>query len=426
MRRLLLCGGLLGSGVVLVLASVVFAATPVAVWPGASELALPTNANTTAGVQNADLNSVVCPSAGHCVGIGDYKDTTGSTQAVVATQSAGGAWHASELTLPANADTTAAHQSADLNSVVCPSAGNCVAAGHYRDTTRSTQALVATQSAGGAWHASELTLPANADTTAGHQSADLNSVVCPSAGNCVATGHYIDTTDSEHLMVATQSAGGAWHASELTLPGSATTTAGDQDAVLGSVVCTSAGNCVATGHYVDMTGSFQAVVATQSAGGAWHASELTLPANANTTAGAQNAGLASVVCPSAGNCAATGYYTDTTGSDQAVVATQSAGGAWHASELTLPANAATTAGAQNAYLSSVVCPSAGTCAAAGSYTDTAGNGQALVATQSAGGAWHASELMLPGNADTPAGDQAAQLKNGGVPERGQLRRRRLL
>ena len=73
-----MCGGLLGWGVVLVLASVVFAATPVAVWPHASELALPTNANTTAGVQNASLDSVVCTSAGNCAAAGQYKDTTGT------------------------------------------------------------------------------------------------------------------------------------------------------------------------------------------------------------------------------------------------------------------------------------------------------------------------------------------------------------
>ncbi len=129
----------MGLGVVLVLASVVFAAMPVAVWPGASELALPANANTTAGAQNADLNSVVCTSAGNCVAAGQYKDTTGSTQAVVATQSAGGAWHASELTLPGNANTTAGVQNAVLDSVDCPSAGNCAATGRYADTTSSEQ-----------------------------------------------------------------------------------------------------------------------------------------------------------------------------------------------------------------------------------------------------------------------------------------------
>ena len=276
MRRLLLCGGVVGVGLALVLASAAFAATPVAVWPGASELTLPANANTTASRQNAVLNSVVCPSVGHCAGVGDYTDTTGKTQALLATQVPGGAWQASELTLPPNANPGAGAQTVDLNSLACPSAGNCVAVGHYKDTAGSVQAMVATQSAGGAWQASALTLPANANAS---QSADLNSVACTSAGNCVATGRYVGTT-GERVMVATQSAGGVWQASELTLPANAKTAGGQLDS-LGSVVCPSAGNCVATGFYEDTTGSLQALVAAQSAGGAWQASELTLPANAN-------------------------------------------------------------------------------------------------------------------------------------------------
>ncbi len=398
-------------GVALVLASVAFAATPVAVWPGASELTLPANANTTAGAERALLNSVACASASNCVAIGDYTDTTHSDQALVATQSAGGAWQASELTLPANASTTAGHQNANMDSVVCPSAGNCVATGFYSDTTGSSPAMVVTQSAGGAWKASELTLPANANTTAGHQSAELNSVACASAGNCAAAGTYTDTTGGDQALVATQSAGGAWQASELTLPANASTTAGAQRAFLNLVGCASAGNCAAAGQYKDTTGSTQALIATQSAGGAWQASELTLPANANTTAGHQDAVLNSVVCPSAGHCAAAGNYIDTGSRRQAMVATQSAGGAWQASELTLPANANTTAGVQSAFLRSVVCPSAGTCTAAGLYRDTTGSTQAMVATQSAGGGWQASELTLPANANTTAGHQDAELNS---------------
>jgi hypothetical protein len=261
----------------------------------------------------------VCTSAGNCVGIGSYKDTTNSVQALVATQSAGGAWQASELTLPAGANTTAGHQNANLKSVVCTSAGNCVAAGNYLDTSSRREPMVATQSAGGAWQASELTLPANATTTASVQNSFLDSVACASAGNCVAVGSYRDTTGSTQALVATQSAGGAWQASELPEPANATTTTGDQDANLDSVACASAGNCAAGGLYEDTTGSDQALVATQSAGGAWQASELSLPANANTTAAVQVANVNSVVCASAGYCAAVGFYNDTTGSRQALV-----------------------------------------------------------------------------------------------------------
>ena len=79
--------------------------------------------------------------------------------------------HASELTLPANANTTAGHQDADLNSVVCPSAGYCAAAGNYRDTTGSFQAMVVSSVASLAVGTSSL--PSAADGSA--YSARLSS-----------------------------------------------------------------------------------------------------------------------------------------------------------------------------------------------------------------------------------------------------------
>ena len=357
----------------------------------ASELTLPAGAN--AG-QSADLNSVACPSAGNCVATGHYVGPTGE-RVMVATQSAGGVWQASDLTLPVNAKTTGG-QLISLGSVVCASAGNCVAPGFYEDTTGSDQALVATQSAGGAWQTSELTLPANANSTAGNQHASLSSVACPSAGTCTATGFYTDTTGSNQALVATQSAGGAWQASELTLPAGADTTAGNQNAFLNSVACPSAGTCTATGTYKDPAGNGQALIATQSAGGAWAASALTLPANADTAAGDQNAVLKSVVCPSAGNCVAAGSYDDTTGGRQVMVATQSAGGAWALSELTQPANA----GNQNALLNSLACASAGYCTAAGFYEDTTGSFQALVVSSVA--ALGVGTTSVPSGADGSA------------------------
>ena len=217
----------------------------------------------TAGAQNASLSSVACPSAGTCAATGFYEDTTGSFQVLVATQSAGGSWQASTLTLPAGADTSAGNQNAFLDSVVCPSAGPCTAAGSYKDTAGNRQALVATQSAAGAWQASALTLPANADTDAGDQNAALKSVACPSAGNCVAAGFYADTTGGRHVLIATQSAGGTWQASELTQP--ATTTAANQNALLNSLACASAGYCATAGFYKDTTGSFQAMVVSSVA-----------------------------------------------------------------------------------------------------------------------------------------------------------------
>jgi hypothetical protein len=410
MRKLLCWGVVLVS---LALASGAQASTPVAVWPSASELTLPTGATTTAGNQSAQLNSVTCTSVGNCVAVGWYVDESGDVQAMAAMES-GGTWgQASELSLPTGANTTAGDQAAALVSVTCTSVGNCVAGGHYTDTSGSFQAMVATES-GGTWgQASELSLPAGATTTPGDQGASVDSVACTSVGNCVASGYYADTNGLIPPMVATES-GGTWgQASEVSLPPGANTTAGDQGADLISVTCPSVGDCVAGGWYADTAGAVQAMVATES-GGTWgQASELSLPTGANTTAGDQAAALVSVTCTSVGNCVAGGHYTDTNGSldFQAMVATESDGTWGQASEVSLPPGANTTVDGQAASVDSVVCTSVGNCVASGYYTDTNGSNdaQAMVATES-GGTWgQASELSLPAGANTTAGGQNADV-----------------
>ena len=84
-------------------------------------------------------------------------------------------------------------------------------------------------------------------------------------------------------------------ASEVALPANATTASGQQNnAVIAGVSCTSAGNCAAGGHYRDMSGSFHALVASETNGSWGRTSELALPANATATSGQQYAAVAGV------------------------------------------------------------------------------------------------------------------------------------
>ncbi|MGE5133843.1 MAG: hypothetical protein ACM32E_13135 [Gemmatimonadota bacterium] len=139
--------------------------------------------------------------------------------------------------------------------------------------------------------------------------------------------------------------------------------------------CASAGNCTAVGSYSDSSGTHQAMMLTKTAG-TWAAgTEATLPADAEFS---PFANLDSVSCSSAGNCTAVGYYTDTSRHVQGVLLTQTAG-TWAAgTEAAPPANA----GADPAVsLGSVSCASAGNCAAVGSYTDSSGGTQGLLLTQ---------------------------------------------
>ena len=215
-------------------------------WPAATAIALPADAQTATGVDplflfgpSVALRSVSCTSAGNCVGVGGYGDTNGDDdyQALYATESAGAWGTAQRLSLPPGANTTATGQRAFLASVSCPSAGNCVAVGSYADAAGDSQAMIATETAG-AWAAHELTLPTGAYPTQGMYGASLDSVSCTSVGNCLAVGSYVDATHARQAMLVEEDAGAWGVAKTLKLPANAVTAPGGQYARLTSVSCT--------------------------------------------------------------------------------------------------------------------------------------------------------------------------------------------
>ena len=82
-------------------------------------------------------------------------------------------------------------------------------------------------------------------------------------------------------------------------------------------------------------------------------------------------------CASAGNCAAAGCYTDSSGR-QAFVASE-VNGTWHTA-IEVPGTAALNQGG-NALADSVSCAMAGNCSAGGCYTDSSGHTQAFVVNE---------------------------------------------
>jgi hypothetical protein len=120
---------------------------------------------------------------------------------------------------------------------------------------------------------------------------------------------------------------------------------------------------------------------------------LQVPGMAPLNAGG-DALMNSVSCGSPGNCAAGGFYTDHLRHRQAFVVTESAG-RW-ARAMEVPG----TAGA-GSEISSVSCPSPGSCAADGLYTDRSGRGQAFVVSER-DGRWGRA-MNVPGLARLNAG-----------------------
>jgi hypothetical protein len=361
-------------------------------WGSGSEVTSPAGHATS---PDAYLNSVACPSAGNCVAVGGYEDSSSHEQAMVVVES-GGVWgSASPVTLPSHAT----NPEAALNAVSCASAGNCVAVGSYYDNSSNEQAMVVAES-GGVWGtASEVTLPGGHAT---NPDAYLDSVVCSSVGNCAAAGDYNETSSSE-AMVVVQS-GGAWgSASEVTPPAGHAT---DPYANVNSLACASAGNCVAVGTYDDAS-TYQEAMVVPDSGGVWGtASEVTLPAHATNP----QAFLQTVACGSVGNCVGVGGYKDGSSYPQAMLVGES-GGVWGtASEVTLPAHATDP----YAVLNAVACPSVGNCVAAGNYADASSDQQAMVVAES-GGVWgSASEVTLPAGHATNAGPGVNSLACGSV------------
>ena len=313
---------------------------------------------------NAEIASVSCASAGNCSAGGYYRDGFSQRQAFVVSQ-AHGTWHTA-IKVPVAAALR--HGNASITSVSCGSAGNCSAGGQYLDNSRGHQAFVVSQ-AHGTWGAA-IEVPGTAALN--HGNASITSVSCASAGNCSAGGYYTDSSSRQQAFVVSQ-ANRTWHTA-VEVPGAAALNQGGF-AGISSVSCASAGNCSASGIYMDSSDHFPAFVVSQ-ANGTWGAA-IEVPGIAALNQG-RTADPFSVSCASAGNCGAGGYYTDSSSHLQAFVVSQ-ANGAWHTA-IEVPGTAALNRGGIAETLS-VSCASAGNCSAGGYYKDSSGHIQAFVVSE---------------------------------------------
>ena len=89
--------------------------------------------------------------------------------------------------------------------------------------------------------------------------AEALSVSCASAGNCSAGGTYTDAPDSGQAFVASE-VNGTWHAAREVV---GTLNQGGA-AQVNSVSCASAGNCAAVGFYLDSSRHAQAFVVNET------------------------------------------------------------------------------------------------------------------------------------------------------------------
>jgi hypothetical protein len=169
-------------------------------WGPASQIQAPANvaANPKIGFGLAPM-PIACTASGSCVITAEYTDSFAGEEAMVADET-GGVWGtASEIAAPTNA----ARNPHTVLDPACPASGACVLVGEYTDTGGDREAMVA-DGEGGSWgQASEVVAPANTQSNPG---VIFGDVQCPAAGSCVAFGEYTNhaglTRDMEVTGVA--------------------------------------------------------------------------------------------------------------------------------------------------------------------------------------------------------------------------------
>jgi len=136
-----------------------------------------------------------------------------------------------------------------------------------------------------------------------------------------------------------------------------------------------AGTCGGGGDYTDSTHHGQAYVVSRQHG-TWGTAEA-VPGLTGLNGGG-DAQLYVLSCGAPNGCGAGGYYTDSSGHTQAFVVSAS-NGTWSTAEK-VPGTATLNQGGF-AIIYAISCPAAGHCTAGGLYTDSSGNQQAFVASQ---------------------------------------------
>jgi hypothetical protein len=150
----------------------------------------------------ANVTALSCASAGNCSAAGSYTNSAGHGQVFVVSQ-VHGSWGTAK-----EASGTAALNTGNndaINSLSCASPGNCSAAGSYTDSSGHTQAFVATQ-VHGIWGTAR-EVPGTAALNKGNAAAV--SLSCASAGTCSAGGFYHDGAGHQQAFVVNQ-VNGAW------------------------------------------------------------------------------------------------------------------------------------------------------------------------------------------------------------------------
>lgn len=345
--------------------------------------------NALAVGNDATAQTVNCSSAGNCVAGGFYADSVRHEQAWLAVQRNGKWGNAFEV--PGTASLNAGGD-ASVVSVSCPSDGNCAAAGGYQATNGALEVWVASEHHG---HWAKAMAVRNYLHLNVGQDGEVQAISCSAAGNCTLGGDYLDVNDHLQAFLATE-AGGRWEKAE-TVPGIGSLNVGGHSSV-DAVSCRQVGDCTAAGSTLRGSTDYTAFVISESKGKWGKAVRLPNMQNLNKDG---NADASDLSCSSGGYCAAGGVYKDGHGYYQAFLDVQKRGKWSNAREV--PGTAGLNRG-HNAQVTAIACPSAGNCAVGGYYTNSSGHGELFLISERNGSWGKAREI--PGLAVLTKGSTA--------------------
>jgi hypothetical protein len=355
------------------------------VWSNAVELpGLTALGLSSTGYYEAPVNELTCVSNGNCVLGGYLFDGNVSSSAYFATETAG-VWAAAKAVTGLNALDSGS--GGMILAIACSSLGNCTMGGTYSDVSSAPQAFVASE-VNGTWNAAVEVPGTGALNTGGGEvgtsggvfGAAVQTLSCPSDGNCTMVGWYQTLAGASDLFVDSESSG-TW-ATASAMENLAALNAGaaisNNGAAAAGLVCASVGNCDITGNYVDAAGTSEIFTDSELGGVFGAASEL--PGSSafapGGVPGAFSGEVTSLSCSGLGECAMTGFI-----SSQGFVAYESSG-TWSspASFVTTP----TVFLGTDATTSRVSCPVEGGCTALGEYSSANGTYKIFIAQQTNG------------------------------------------
>jgi hypothetical protein len=294
-----------------------------------------------------------------------------------------------------------------LTAISCTGPGDCTAGGadNSNDPTHAfglNQAWVASEASGTWGNAEAVPGTAALNTSSG---AQTTAVSCSWPGNCVAVGfadfQYNKTAGGTAGFVISQ-VNGIWGTARPVPAFTSAVHSAKMTAVSCAPATTAAArkaglNCVAAGVSQLPGGSSVGLVLAE-VNGTWRAAQ-PVP---GLPAARPGSAVTTVSCPSPGSCGIGGYYSDKSGHRQAFVASE-ASGTWHRAQQ-VPSTAILNGGG-NASVTSVSCRAATTCVAAGTYRPAKGPGQLFVVNEGAG-QWKRA-IQLPGSGKYITGNGSA-------------------